>query len=247
MKKILMGIFALTLLVSCNMHDNEDSNVANRWTSIATVQNSGLRSDFYFRLDNNDLMWVRSTNFPNYVPKDGQRIIADYNILSVNNESALYNHKVALVDVYEVLTKGIFAITPATQDSIGNNPIEVRQMWIGSDYLNVEFNYYGYNKIHFISLVKDAAKTYTDNKVHLEFRHNANADATSYSRWGVVSFKLSTLKQSAVGDSVNLVIHTKEFGSAADRSYNLTYKFGALATQQQVRKMVMPSKEFVVE
>ena len=71
-------------------------------------------------------MWITSTNFPYYRPKTGQRIIANYSIVSVNTENDAYNHKVVLNDVYEVLTKGIFKIKPATQDSIGNDQIDVR-------------------------------------------------------------------------------------------------------------------------
>jgi len=241
MKKILTGILVLTFLGACNIQD--DDVIENNWISIATVENPNQSPAFYFRLDNNDRMKISSTNFPYYIPKDGQRILANYNILSVNNESALYNHNVGLIDVYEVLTKGIFNISSGTQDSIGNDLLDISDIWIGSDYLNVEFNYYGYNKTHFISLVSDTAKAYTDNKIHLEIRHNANNDDPIYSRWGIASFKLHVLKLNAPADSINLVIHSKEFGTSQDKSYNFTYKFGSMATQQQVKKFLIPKDE----
>jgi len=241
MKKILLGIVVLAFLGACNNHDEEE--IVNNWTSIATVENPNQSPAFYFRLDNNDRMLVSSTNFPYYIPKDGQRILANYSISTVNNQNALYNHKVSLIDVYEVLTKGIFNITAGTQDSIGNDQLTIRDIWIGSDYLNVEFNYPGYNKTHFINLVSDTAKTYTDNKIHLEIRHNANDDDAAYSKWGIASFKLNSLKLNAPADSVNLVIHTKEFGTSEDKSYNFTYKFGDMASQQQVKKFLIPKDE----
>lgn len=239
MKKIVFSMLALTLLVACNPHDDENQ-VLSDFTSIATVDNPTQTSGFYFKLDNNDKMWITSTYFPYYSPKTGQRIIANYSILSVNNDGSTYNHKVQLNDFYEVLTKGIFNITPATQDSIGNDQISIDDIWIGSDYLNVEFTYPGYNKIHYINLVADTAKKYTDNKIHLEFRHNANSDYATYSKWGIVSFKLKSLQANTTADSVNLVIHSKEFGTPTDKTYNLTYKFGQLGNSN-VKKMLFPT------
>jgi hypothetical protein len=239
MKKILFGFLALAFLIACNNHEDENQMLTS-FTNIATVENPNQSSAFYFRLDNNDLMWITSTNFPYYRPKDGQRIIANYSILSVNTQNNLYNHKVTLNDVYEVLTKGIFKIKPANQDSIGNDQIEVRDMWIGSNYLNVEFAYPGYNKIHFINLVSDSTKTYTDGKVHLEFRHNANNDYTTYSKWGMASFDLHSLQSGTTADSINLVIHTKEFSTTVDKTYNLTYKFGAAPMALVIKRISMP-------
>ncbi len=240
MRKLILSILTLLLLVSCNRDENQYLP-PNSFMSIATVENPTQSSGFYFRLDNNDRMWVTTTNFPYYRPADGQRIIASYSILSVNGENNLYNHKVSLNDVYEVLTKKIFKITTATQDSIGNDAININDMWVGSNYLNVEFNYQGQNKIHYINLVSDSTKTYTDGKVHLEFRHNANNDNPLFWKWGIVSFNLKSLQPLAVGDSVNMVIHTKEFGTNVDKSYNLTYKFGTAAAIQQVKKVFIPT------
>jgi hypothetical protein len=239
MKKFLFGFLAVVFLVACDRHDNEDQLLPS-FTNIATVENPSQSAGFYFRLDNNDLMWITSTNFPYYHPKEGQRIIANYSILSINTTNYAYNHKVALNDVYEVLTKGIFKMKPATQDSIGNDLIEIRDMWIGSNYLNVEFVYAGYNRIHFINLISDSTKTYTDGKVHLEFRHNANKDIPSYSRWGVVSFDLRSLKAKATADSVNLVIHTKEFGATTDKTYSITYKFGTTPMALVMKRISLP-------
>jgi len=239
MKKILFSMLALLFLVACNPHDNENQFLSD-FTSIATVENPNQTSGFYFKLDNNDRMWITSTYFPYYSPKTGQRIIANYSILSVNNNGTTYNHKVQLNDVYEVLTKGIFNITPATQDSIGNDQISIRDIWIGSDYLNVEFTYLGYNKIHYINLVTDTAKKYTDSKIHLEFRHNANGDYATYSKGGIASFKLDSLQTNTTVDSVNLVIHSKEFGTPTDKTYNLTYKFGKLGSSN-IKKMLFPA------
>jgi hypothetical protein len=224
MKKYMIAFSVLIFLWSCS---KDSEYVYPTFTSIATVENPDSTFGFRFITDNNDVMKVASTYFPNYRPKTGQRILANYSILSEGASGAGYNHKVELNDVYQVLTKAVFKISSSTQDSIGNDAVEIRNIWVGSHFLNVEFVFAGYEKMHFINLVSDASKIYTDGKVHLEFRHNANSDYQQYSRWGLVSFDLNSIKSSAVGDSVAMVIHTKEFATPSSKTYQLTWKIGA--------------------
>lgn len=240
MKRILFFVLLFPFFVACN--DDDQSKIPYR-INIATVENPNNSTAFYFRLDNDTLMWTDKSNFPYYRPKDGQRIIANYTILEKKADSETYQYAVKLNDVYEVLTKGIFKISPEKQDSIGNDLIQVEDMWIGSDYLNVEFVYTGYDRIHFINLVSDSLKTYTDNKIHLEFRHNANGDYPMYRKWGVVSFDLRSLRHEAVADSLVLVIHTRETGTAnPDKTYERTYKFQQEASQQISKQVAFPLK-----
>ncbi len=225
--KTVTKFFLLFLLITLFTGCNDDNNYYEKyWVNIATVQNPDSVSTFFFRLDNNDLMWTEQTNFRDYRPKDGQRIIANYTILSDKRATGLYDYDVKLNDVYPVLTKGIFQITPATQDSIGNDSIYISDMWIGSDYLNVEFQYEGYNQTHYINLVSDTSKVYTDGKIHLEFRHNANNDAPYYYRNGIVSFNLKSLQADSTSGALDLVISVNVPNKAADETYELTYKYG---------------------
>ena len=240
MKKLLTGIIVLFLIISCN---NDDVNSNNKnWQAIATVENPTLSTTFNFRLDNGDLMYTNTAGLLNYKPKDGQRIIANYSVIETTSPTNnTVKNVVRLNDAYEILTKGIFKIKPAQQDSIGNDQIEIRSIWVGSDYLNVEFVYLGYNKNHYVNLVSDDAKTYTDNKTHLEFRHNANGDYPSSSKWGMASFDLRSLKANHnSNDSVILVIHTKEYGTTTDKTYALTYKFGVPTAAQSAKNISLP-------
>ena len=240
MKKLLTGIIVLFLIISCN-NDDVNSNDKN-WQAIATVENPTLSTTFNFRLDNGDLMYTNTAGLLNYKPKDGQRIIANYSVIETTSQTnSTVKNVVRLNDAYEILTKGIFKIKPAQQDSIGNDQIEIRSIWVGSDYLNVEFVYLGYNKNHYVNLVSDDAKTYTDNKTHLEFRHNANGDYPSSSKWGMASFDLRSLKANHnSNDSVKLVIHTKEYGTTTDKTYALTYKFGVPTAAQSAKNISLP-------
>lgn len=218
---MILVIMAVVLLISCN--DDRDNNYIDSKVDIATVENPDNATKFYLKLDNDKVLYTSISDLKYYRPMDGQRIIANYVVLSSTNDTSL----IQLLDVYEVLTKDVFKIKPEEQDSIGDDKVNIRDIWIGSDYLNVEFDYPGYNMIHFINLVSDSTKTYDDDKIHLEFRHNANGDYPSYAKWGMASFRLSYLKSIVSADSVNIVIHTNEYGSTTEQTYEQTYKWSS--------------------
>jgi len=229
-------LFFMLLLVLTACDNNYDGNYSNGYSNgyyridIATVKNTGLTSDFSFLLDNNQLMQITKTSDPTFIPVDGQRIIANYTILTQTKVDSVYNRTVKLNSAVNVLTKGIFKITPATQDSIGHDSISIRDMWIGNDFLNIEFAYLGNNKTHFINLVSDALKTYTDGKTHLEFRHNGNGDTPTYYLRGIVSFNLKSLQTGVSGTVLNLAIHVNVPNQTTEKVYNIPYYFGSTAT-----------------
>jgi hypothetical protein len=213
MKKfVFILMLPLLAFISCDNDDDDD-----RWVSIATVSNPDNSAHFSLKLDNNKTLYVSKTNFESYRPKTGQRVLVDYTVLDRKAET--YNVK--LNDAYNILTKGIFYITPETQDSIGNDPIAIRDIWVGSDFLNVEFLYWGYGKTHYINLVKDDSKQYADNKIHLEFRHNNNNDAQVYRYNGIVSFNLTSLL-SQTSTPLELAIHIKKY-NGEESVYNFEY------------------------
>ena len=228
-KKFLILIVVVVMplfFTSCN--DDDGYSLGDMWVSIGTVDNPENGSYFTFTLDNGTKMWAAASDIPSYRPKSGQRLIAYYTIISDKPEDSSYDHDVVLRDAYNVLTKGIFDVTPETQDSIGYDPVKIEDIWIGNDYLNIRFGYNGQNKTHYINLVNDVSKTYDDGKVHLEFRHNANDDAPSRGIRGYVSFDLKSL-QNEDSDQIELVIHAKEFDTPNEPKetiHELTYDFG---------------------
>lgn len=235
-KKFAFYALPMLMLTGCFKNNEE---LDKYWVDIATVENPELKNEFFFRLDDNTLMWTETSVLDNYKPADGQRIIANYTILSNKKATGLYDYDVKVNNIYEVLTKGIFAVTPATQDSIGNDSIYVedKSVWIGSDYLNIEFLYQGKNKDHFVNLVIDSLKTYNDDKIHLEFRHNANNDEPAYNHKGVVSFNLRELKNEMT-DSVRLAIHVNLPNKLTDTVYERTYHYKNTPSSVKSRRVL---------
>lgn len=234
LKKMVIVTLIAILFTACN--DDEGHSLDTYYVEMATVINPNLNSTFFLQLDDNSLLWTVASNYYNYRPKDGQRIISNYTILWDKTATGKYDYDIKLNSAYNVLTKGIFNITTNTQDSIGNDSVYIDQMWIGSDYLNVEFLYPGYNKTHFISLVKDNSKLYSDGKLHLEFRHNANGDAPIYNKSGIVSFNLKAIKDTLSTNDINLAIHVNIPNQAADKVYLLKYTKNINLTQYKMPK-----------
>jgi|GEM_PF-101152 len=221
-KWLVPALLFAAFFAACSIDDGNSSD--NYYVGIATVSNPELSGFFIFTLDDSTKMSISATNVSNYKPATGQRIIANYTVLVQKPAGSSYDYDVRLNDAYNVLTKNIFKITPATQDSIGKDGIVVNSIWVGSDFLNVDFTYYGNGKTHYINLVSDNLKVYNDGKVHLEFRHNDNNDSQVTNYRGVVSFNLKSIRVNGA-DSVKMVIHSWDY-SNQETTYPLTYKYG---------------------
>lgn len=240
-----MLLFFSAVFCSC-LNDSDDINTDPLEYRLATVENPNGLSKFIFVLDKNDTkMWTARTHFPDYTPETGQRIIAGYLIQDKKGEDYNYDYDVELGYVYQVLTKDIFNIMPETQDSIGNDPVKVTDMWIANKYMNVEFIYNGYNQVHFINMVYDESKTYDDGKIHLEFRHNEHNDPYVYSDWGLASFDLHSLRKITPDNTVDIVVHVKQYDSKEEKLWNFTFDFDD-ATDSQ-KSISIPAKTGVFE
>jgi hypothetical protein len=123
-------------------------------------------------------------------------VLVNFTILgNKKNENHDEHYFVKVNSVRKILYKGIFDITPAKEDSIGNDPIKVKDKWIKGDMLNFELKYYGGNEVHYINLVKQPGAINTVNgPVVLELRHNNHDDSEQYPLSAIVSFNLSSLK-----------------------------------------------------
>lgn len=187
---MLVAALALTF-TSCN--DDDGYSLDNYWIGMGTVKKISPDSQpFYIQLDNGDKVWIAATNLPYYNPKDGQRIIANYTILS--DEHNDYDHAIKLNGVYQVLTKPVIELTTANADSIGNDPLVITDAWIASDHLNIEFEFLGNSKRHMVNLVQSELFPGTLDVAKVQFRQNAYGDEEMYRMRGIVSFNIMSLQ-----------------------------------------------------
>jgi hypothetical protein len=136
------------------------------------------------------------------------RVIIYFTVLDVTLPQGI-DYVVDLYDVTKVLYKPVIELTNEIADSIGNDPLVVRDIWIAKKYLNMNFSYYGNNMTHYVNLTRTPG-TITNDTIDLEVRHNANDDQQAYTINGFVSFDIESLQQEAL-DSVVLRVKAKEY------------------------------------
>ena len=218
-KTLSVVIFAAIMFTACSKGDNG----VIVYRTFVTVENPDSVKTFYMKTDAGLLFYTQTNSF---IPAHRSRLIIDFIVEEEMPKGSDYNYEVKITDYNNVLTKEIITITPEMQDSIGNDPIAISNLWIASDYLSMEFMVYtsNSNTKHLINLVADTSKHYDDDALHFELRHNAYKDQEYYRGWSYASFNLLPLKEAATGDSLTFVIHSKEHGNV-EKTQTIGYKF----------------------
>jgi len=227
MKKlfILLLVGSLFGLMSgCDM-DDDGYSLDNAWVGFGLVNKDALSESYTIVMDDGEVLYP-STNagFWNDV-FNNERVLVNFTIVG-NKDNPDHNeyYFVQINSLRKILYKGIFDITPAKEDSIGNDPIQVEDKWVKNNMLNFELKYWGSNKTHFINLVKQPGALNTDNgPVILELRHNNNDDTEEFPLSAFVSFDLSALKV-AGKSSTSFKVIAKGF-DGKDFEYTGEYKY----------------------
>jgi len=216
---LLTIILSVLLFSSCDLDDGFPSDEFK--VNLATVHPLDGNA-YYLVLDNGSKLWVAATDYPNFKPRENQRAMIDYTILS--GQTGEYDHYVKINYIKESLTKDVIDLTAENQDSIGHDPIKILSMWVGDNFLNIRFGYNtGNAAIHYVNLVNNTLENnQPGDKIPLEFRHNKNGDSEKYGTTGYVSFDLKPYRDQNQ-DSIRFVIKIKDFSE--DKQYNVTYKF----------------------
>jgi hypothetical protein len=159
--------------------------------------------------------------------KSGDRILINYTILDDNaeNNADPSEYYIRVNSVKKILMKGILDITEENQDSIGNDPIIVKDVWMTDSLLNFEVKYWGRYKTHFLNLVKQPGEiTAADQPVELELRHNSNDDVEDIPYAAYVSFKLDSIKIAGL-DSVQFHVTGMDYDGETFE-YDGVYHYG---------------------
>ena len=198
MKKLLILLMVgavFGFLTSCDM-DDDDYSLNNAWVGFGIVKKDVSAESFTIVMDDGEVLYPVTNSGSWSDLFDNERVLTNFTILGnkVNPDHNEYYY-VRINSLRKILYKGIFDITPEKEDSIGNDPIQVKDKWIKNDMLNFELKYLGGEKIHFINLVKQPGVVSDANgPVLLELRHNANNDTERIPLSAIVTFDLSSLK-----------------------------------------------------
>lgn len=218
---LAMTISFLMVMSGCN--DDEGYSLNDFWVSTATIDKEGT-GPVLIITDNGDRLYPSATSVPRFEYHIGQRVWVSYTILG-DGEGDI-DHLVKVNDMVEILTKGIFQLTPEKEDSIGNDPVRIRDYWLTDNYLTIRFTYSGGATIHFINLVSDVNNPLNEDGLQvLEFRHNRNNDPYNYQMHGTVSFNLSSIKDDET-TSVDFVLKATSFEGYEPFEKTLTFEYG---------------------
>ena len=220
----LIGLLAVSLF-SCDLDDDAYS-LGKFWIGFGLIDtgDSG-NSNFTIEMDDGSVLYPINSYHSRNCIDDYERVLVNYTILGdklIDDENREYY--VRINSLKDILYKGIFDITPETEDSIGNDPIHVHKVWLSNNLLTFELDYYGYDKIHYINLVKEPGElTGPDQPIQLELRHNDRDDEKRYRLSALVTFDLEAL-QIAGQDTVQFTVTANDF-EGEDFSYTRVYRY----------------------
>lgn len=187
---LLLALMALApFLQSC---DDEDSYSLNNFMiRMATVQKEAGTIYPYFVLDNGKTVWISASAVYYEGLSHGQRVVANFTLLADNKDG--FDYYARLNSYTSVLTKGVINLTEDNVDSIGNSKTTITDMWVGANYLNVEFWMVNPSKeSHMVNLVDNRMLSIdNDGYAHLEFRYNNMGDESGAMFRKIVSFNLA--------------------------------------------------------
>jgi len=219
---IMMG-FVLGFLPGCDLDDNDSYSVENSWIGFGLVHKTVGADNLTILMDDGEVLYPIAGSLNEL--KDKERILTNFTILgNKDNENHDEEYIVRINSYRKILYKGILEMTPAMEDSIGNDPIKVKDRWVKNNMLNFELQYYGGEKIHYINLVKKIGITLSESEpIVLELRHNENKDSQSYPLSAIVTFDLSSLKVEGK-NSIAFKVVAKDF-DGKDFEYSGEYKY----------------------
>lgn len=235
MKKIILTLLIGVLVILGGCLDDDGYSLSNMWVGFGVLEQTGTDPDVYQIVMDNDDVLVPVTGIWHYYDsgynetevRNGDRILVNYTIVGDNSDGTVdaTEYYVKVNSVKKILMKDIIDITSENQDSIENDPVVVRDMWVTDSLLTFKIKYWGYDQTHFINLVKQPGViTDASQPIELELRHNKNGDDENISYSAYVSFKLNKLEIAGV-DSLQFKVTGIDYDDD-EFEYNGVYHYG---------------------
>lgn len=229
MKKIEFVMLAILSIAIFSCNDDDGYSLNDQWIGFGMLKNDS--GTILIKMDNGDVLkpvaWDYNLNGGDDFG-DGSRVLVNFTILDeeLNEDGSVNQYLVKINEAREILMKGILTLTNENADSIGNDPLVVKEYWMTDSLLNLKIKYWGYNKVHFINLVQDSTTLLTDEPIQLELRHNANEDDESLPYSAFVSFSLNQLRV-AGKDSITVEINSTDYDGES-HSFQQVFNFSDL-------------------
>jgi hypothetical protein len=227
LKLIIPAILGVGLIFTSCVKDDEHYSIGDFIVSFGTIeQKSTALNDYVIHLDAGDNVIPLTTAVPSFEIKNNQRVLVSFNPLSdekLTDSTVTYQAKIN--SLRDILFKGIKKYTEVADDSMGHDPIIVRDSWISKTggILTIDIKYYTQGSVHYINLIDNGEANGIDKPFVLELRHNARGDRSDYPATGYVSFKLDYLKLAGKTETKFFIRYTDYDGRRIDLPK--TYKY----------------------
>jgi hypothetical protein len=219
-------IFVIGFLLTACIDDYGRHNYYNYdfATSFGLVQTRAADSSFVINLDHGSILTPAVASLPGFTPQDSERVWVRFNTVSKTQiTDTTFNYVGKIYDIQNILFKNIVNISQVSADSVGHDPITVRNVWISpKNILNFDLRYFTNGSVHYINLVDNGTGNGIGNPFVLELRHNARGDVPNFAAYGYVSFKLNYLRVSGKNPVSFIIRYTDYNGNQIDipRTYS---------------------------
>lgn len=225
-KIVLAVVLAGFVFASCN--DDDGYSIGDFMIDFGVIQKTGSTSDdnsFEILLDSGDKAIPLATDVPWFKTHDNQRVMVSVNPLDDKvNEDGSKTYYVKILDMKNIRYKNISKLGEVSLDSMGSDPIIVRDTWITADsILNVDFKFYTEGSTHYLNLLDINEGDGIATPKIFELRHNARGDDERYPVYGYASFKLNPIKNPAQSQIKFNIRYTDYDGKIIEVPYTLDY------------------------
>ncbi len=227
LKLIIPAILGVGLIFTSCVKDDEHYSIGDFIVSFGTIeQKSTALNDYVIHLDAGDNVVPITSAVPSFEIKNNQRVLVSFNPLSdekLTDSTVTYQAKIN--SLRDILFKSIKKYTEVADDSMGHDPIIVRDSWISKTggILTIDIKYFTQGSVHYINLIDNGEANGIDKPFVLELRHNARGDRSDYPATGYVSFKLDYLKLAGKTETKFFIRYTDYDGRRIDLPK--TYKY----------------------
>ena len=204
-------LLLIVIFTGCIKDDYEETKVTIYQLADVITSESGL----LLKVTDDRILY--DPNFVSDVEVNiGDRLIIAYTIDEVTEDNPDYDYVIGISNFGFITVKDILTVDDVSRDTLTQEPVTINSLWIADKYLNVEFEFLGYDEQkHYFELAYDTANQ-IENQFVFDFIHISKETNSNESFYSILSFDLSTF----------------DFGEAA-QPYNITFTYKEGIGQEQ--------------
>ncbi len=227
LKVFIPAVIGLGVIFTSCIKDDDYYSVGDFIVTFGTIEKKGTSTnDYVIHLDHGDNVVPIATSALWFNIKDNQRVLVNFNPLSdekLTDSTVTYFAKIE--GLREILFKDVKKYTEVADDSMGHDPIIIKDAWISKTggILTIDMKYYTQGSVHYINLIDNGEANGVNKPFILELRHNARGDREDYPATGHVSFRLDYLKLAGKNETKFFVRYTDYDDRRIDIPFTFKY------------------------